>query len=724
MPPADRLLLDLLQPGEFLRFVFAPDGNGCLTVSLEGGGGTGGLSERVALSVGSLRAHGYVFERAGGTASRETPEIGPLRWIGVRPKVRPVRLTERGGLGFGGEEPNTGGANLRLPHFANEGGAAGAMPGDLFAACRELCAVEVEFLRCELGGHPAEVLRRFLDLRLGRSAAALPEAALGRRAAPSPEDSFAALWLLEGAGWEVTLRMGLRPGTATPSALLELAGLSLFGAACEVTSGENPDEPASGTEIDFSRSFPRGWPFPAMLPTGEETGALAALPLYNRHPPRLPREGLDIGIVEGRRVRLPGTTRDRHTYLVGATGTGKSILLERMIVGDLRRGEGVVVLDPHGDLHRRLLASVPPWRRGEILSLDPANPGEPPAFNIFDLPRDDRVARRRLATGIVDGLLGLFEELWDMQSAGGPMFELYFRNTVLLLSLQSEKGGHRPHLGHFVKVLTDEDFRKRLLLDCEDQDVVDFWTKTAERVKGDARLENIVPYITSKLSGLVQGGFVSGLLCRDRNELRLRERLDRGEILLVNLDKGILGSRESRLLGTLLMREIFAAGLSRSALPPEERTPVNVYVDEFQNFVSDNVASMLSEARKFGLRLHLANQTLAQLRANRGRENLLETVLGNVGNLIAFRLGVPDAEFLRAFLEPLAPSEMKELPNYHAFARLLSAEGPLRPFVFRTFGPRRMSREHAFSTPSRKKAPVAAKSPRRSSATEPPVATR
>lgn len=182
----------------------------------------------------------------------------------------------------------------------------------------------------------------------------------------------------------------------------------------------------------------------------------------------------------------------------------------------------------------------------------------------------------------------------------------------------------------------------------------------------------------------MQTGYVSDLICAPRNDLRIGERMDKGGIMLFNLNKGLLGGYESRLLGTILMMEIFAAGLQRGLRPESERSPVNIYVDEFQNFVSDNVASMLSEARKFGLRLTLANQTLAQLRAGSGRQDLLETVLGNVGNVILFRLGVPDADRLQLFTEPYTRQEMQELPNFYALARLLTPSGPVRPLIMKT----------------------------------------
>ena len=313
-----------------------------------------------------------------------------------------------------------------------------------------------------------------------------------------------------------------------------------------------------------------------------------------------------------------------------------------------------------------------------------------------------------------------------MRAVGGPMFELYFRNTILLMCLIEQLAAEVPvtgavkafscngsseevlkkllsdevsktketpdeeviqlplNLRHFSRVMVDKKFREALLARCPDKSVVEFWKDIAVKAGGESSLANIVPYVVSKINGMVQSGFVADLLCAQRNKFRLAERMNRGEIILINLNKGLLGGNESRLLGTILMMEIFAAGLGRSALKEEQRRPVNVYVDEFQNFVSDNVAVMLSEARKFGLRLTLANQTLAQLKANPGRQDLLETVLGNVGNMILFRLGVPDADRLKLFTEPFTRQEMQELPNYHALVRLLTAEGPIRPVVMKT----------------------------------------
>jgi DNA helicase HerA-like ATPase len=301
------------------------------------------------------------------------------------------------------------------------------------------------------------------------------------------------------------------------------------------------------------------------------------------------------------------------------------------------------------------------------------------AFNVLDFPRDRFLKRR--AEFLVGELIRFFQETWNKTDAFGPMFETYFRNALRLMIHQESR---LLTLMDFERVFADREFRKELLNQCTDDRVRRFWTDLAEKTGGEASLANVAPYITSKVSILTQSGFVSDLIGQPKDELLLEERINRGGIILVNLNKGLLGTNESRLLGVLLTMQIFAAGLKRSILPVRERRPVNVYVDEFQNFVSDNVASMLSEARKFGLRMNLANQTLSQLNAGGGNQNLLETVLGNVGNMIVFRLGVPDAERLKPFLKPFTPEQIQEMPNYHALVRLLDQEGPIGPFVMKT----------------------------------------
>jgi hypothetical protein len=267
------------------------------------------------------------------------------------------------------------------------------------------------------------------------------------------------------------------------------------------------------------------------------------------------------------------------------------------------------------------------------------------------------------------------------------MFETYFRNAMLLLM---ESGLEDVTLTELPLVFEDSDYRKFLKSRCKNPLVVGFWTNQAEKVRGDAALENMAPYIASKINAFTCNALIRPIVGQAKSTIDLRKVLDNQGILLVKLPKGILGELDTQLLGSLLLSKIFATALGRARVKSSKRAPFHLYVDEFQNFTNDTIAHILSEARKYGLYLTLANQNLSQLQANPGSQNILEAVLGNVGNLIAFRIGPRDAEKLWPYTEPEFGSlDLQGLPNYHAVGRLLTAQGPTRPFVFRTLPPTR-----------------------------------
>lgn len=533
----------------------------------------------------------------------------------------------------------------------------------------ELVRFEVEFTSMELPSPVVPLLVNALDL--------LPMNLTGSEDKPSPMQYFLRLWLQQRNGWIIRARGWIAKRKPVPTAAIEMVGRHLFSAECQVAGpGKAPSAPSAH---DLSCCFPQGWPLRPILPEDDESGKLAAGRLLNKTLPELPESGFLIGTADAVEVRLPTESRDRHIYVVGATGTGKTTLLGRMIRADMDAGQAVLLLDPHGDLFEEALAAVPKRRKKDLLLVDPLHPARRPALNILDI--HDGVLRKRHTELLIGEMIACFQELWDNPEAFGPMFEVYFRNAIQLLTL---RGGAPRTVVDFDLLFGDKDFRDRLVHECLDGGTRTFWTKIAEKAGGEASLANMAPYITSKMAPLAHGAFLSSLVCRPKDEVRLVSRINENPIILVNLSKGILGARESRVMGVILLAQIFSAGLSRSQMKPADRKPVNVYVDEFQNFISDNMASMLSEARKFNLRFVLANQTLAQLSANRGTQNLLETVLGNVGNIILFRLGVPDAARLRAFTEPFTQQEMQELPNFHAMVRLLTAEGPVRPLIMKT----------------------------------------
>ena len=701
-------LLSVLQNEDMLRFVLLRDESGKLDILVEGTpveANTGGMLSRLQLVIRALREAGLHFEiqeKISSPLRSNGKEMNHQRAsqvvIGIRPQSVSLDDLSVGVLGFSLERPASD-ESLTLPAFS------GFLGLKLFRSLSDFLIqnpsvrrLEVEYTRRELPADSLKLLERTLH-----------SSNLGiREMESSPLRSFLSSWLLYQSGWSVAARAWIDDLTAKTA--LELIGRDIFSCNCEVVVG-NPHRTAR-RGIDLSNCYPEGWPFPAILPQGQIFRKLSASRVHNLQLPELPKSGFQIGVADGESVLLPEGSKERHTYIVGATGTGKSTLLERMISEDMRRGEGVILLDPHGDLHRAVLDAVPDLRRKDLVVIDPSNGILGPGMNILGIPPSP--LRHRRASFVVGELLRLFDEIWNMREAGGPMFELYLRNTLLLMILQESTptelsptdaetarvltkifgpagientpdSQHKPlTLRDFSRVLVDKKYRDSLIERCPDTSVKEFWKEVAEKASGQSSLANIVPYIASKVNGLVQSGFVSKIICFERNDLQLGERMDRGEIILINLNKGTMGANESRLLGTILMMEIFSAGLGRSVQQKNQRHPVNVYVDEFQNFVSDNVCEMLSEARKFDLRLTFANQTLGQLKSAHGKQNLLETVLGNVGNMILFRLGVPDADRLKLFTEPFTQQEMQNLPNFHALVRLLTSEGPVQPVVMKT----------------------------------------
>ncbi len=675
-------LLSALRPGEMLRFVLTLEGADRVAVVLEGSGGKPtGMADRMEALLHASREEGYIFAREEVTPPKSRKPVskgGRGTTVEVVPIGHTLRALPRVRVGFGGTDGVQAVANadpLSIPAFPSHGpNGLAHHPMKFLMGSGSVSRLEFEFTRMELPDRTtaavAQALEEDLALRLQIHGAQMPA---------TPRTTFLGLWWSRRAGWKVACRAAIRGGEPIPTGMLEVLGCAFFGVECMVQERkDNPGRDADG--LSLVDAYPDGWEFPPLLPPIGESSNLVADRIHNLRLPALPQEGVVAGLAEGKPVRLPAESRDRHTYIVGATGTGKSTLLLRLIKDDLERDEGLIVIDPHGDLYRKVLRAIPHTRRDNLVTIDPTSREKVLGFNIFDFPRDEFVKRRTEA--LIGEMVRFFRETWaDIPEAFGPVFELYFRNCLLLLVHQR---AHLSTLMDVERVFTDKEFRAKMTEACTDPRVVTFWKEVAEKISGEACLTNVTPYITSKVSALTQSGFVSEMVGQLLDQLQLEKRISEGGIILVNLNKGLLGANESRLLGVLLTMQIFAAGLKRSLLPEKERKPVNVYIDEFQNFVSDNVASMLSEARKFGLRLNLANQTLAQLRAHRGRQDLLETVLGNVGNMILFRLGVPDAERLRPFLKPFTPEQMQDLRNFQALVRLLDAKGPIGPFVMKT----------------------------------------
>ena len=395
----------------------------------------------------------------------------------------------------------------------------------------------------------------------------------------------------------------------------------------------------------------------------------------------LPRDGATLGYIThcGARADILQSEQDAfmHTYLVGKTGTGKSTLLLNLALQRIQEGHGVTLVDPHGDLAWDLLPHIPLHRRNDIIIFDPTDVHHPIGFN----PVEVDPAHPEQKTLLINELLETFNLLYDMRQVGGPIFELYFRNSLLTLM---ESG--RPYdITMIPRVLSDDDFRNSLLETCKNPLVVRFWKDEAEKITGydTASLRNITPYITSKINAFIYNDFIYPIVTRQKSAFSFSDILAQKKILIIRLSKGRLGKGNTYLLGSLLVSKLFLAAMARADMPREDRTRHYLFLDEFHNLTTPTVADMLAEARKFGLAVVLANQHLEQI-----QPGIRASILGNVGTQISFRLGALDAALMaKSIGNPSISDALINLPNYQAIVRLSKDGRGLTPFQMRTLPP-------------------------------------
>ena len=401
-------------------------------------------------------------------------------------------------------------------------------------------------------------------------------------------------------------------------------------------------------------------------------------------PANLPEEGISLGenIYRGikKEVRIKRTDRRRHTYIVGKSGVGKSVLLANMAIQDIQNGEGICVLDPHGDLITDILERIPPERAEDVIVFSPADLERPLALNLLEY--DERYPEQK--SFVINEMIGIFDKLYDLKSTGGPMFEQYMRNAMLLIMDDPSTGST---LMEIPKVLADEKFRKLKLDNCQNKTVVDFWKKEAEKAGGEAALANIVPYITSKLTSFISNDMMRPIIGQQKSAFNIREIMDKQKILLIDLPKGLVGEMNAYLLGMILVGKILMAALSRTDIPSEERKDFYLYIDEFQNFTTNSISQILSEARKYSLNLIIAHQYIAQLSKNNDT-TIKDSVFGNVGTMISFKVGSEDAEFLVKEFSPVFNEyDLINVDRGAAYVKLLIDNSTGRPFSLKTIWP-------------------------------------
>lgn len=427
----------------------------------------------------------------------------------------------------------------------------------------------------------------------------------------------------------------------------------------------------------------------------EELASLYHLPLKNAETPNilwltarqaaapvnLPTEGLLLGTntYRGvtREVHIKSSDRLRHTYIIGKSGVGKSVLLANMAIQDIMAGHGLCLIDPHGDLIDDVLRRVPPERADDVIVFAPADIERPLSINLLEF--DPRYPEQK--TFVINEMIGIFDKLYDLKATGGPIFEQYMRNAMLLIMSDPASGST---LMEIPKVLADSAFRNLKLSRCNDHTVVDFWRKEAEKAGGDAALANVVPYVTSKLTSFISNDMMRPIIGQQHSAFNLRDIMDSGKILLVSLPKGIVGELNAYLLGMIIVGKILMAALSRADVLATDRKDFYLYIDEFQNFTTDSVCQILSEARKYGLGLVMAHQYIGQL-TKKGDTAIKDAVFGNVGTMMAFKVGSEDAEFLKKEFSPVFTEyDLINIEKYTAYVKLLIDNTTSRPFSMST----------------------------------------
>lgn len=393
-------------------------------------------------------------------------------------------------------------------------------------------------------------------------------------------------------------------------------------------------------------------------------------------PPGVPTEGIILGVNKYRHretyVHMTPEDRLRHFYVIGQTGTGKTHIMKSMIIQDIVNGDGVCFIDPHGSDIQDILDHIPPERIDDVIYFDPAYTERPMALNMLDY--DPRYPEQK--SFVINEMMSIFNKLFDMKAGGGAMFEQYFRNSAGLVMEHPESGNTLLEIG---RVLGDKSFRDMKLRYCKNPIIKQFWAG-AEKTTGDQGLENFVPYITSKFDVFISNEIMRPVVAQQKSSFNFREIMDTKKILLVNLSKGRLGEINANLIGLVLVGKILMAALSRVDSLGDKLPPFYLYIDEFQNVSTDSISQILSEARKYGLGLHIAHQFIAQL-----DEGIKNAVFGNVGSMASFRIASEDAGYLeKRFAPTFTQDDIIKIPNRNAYLQMIGNGQPLSPFNIAT----------------------------------------
>jgi Type IV secretion-system coupling protein DNA-binding domain len=369
---------------------------------------------------------------------------------------------------------------------------------------------------------------------------------------------------------------------------------------------------------------------------------------------------------QGKIFGIRQADRRAHMYVIGKTGTGKSTLLETMIRQDIAAGGGLAVFDPHGDLVERILTAIAEKRKNDLIYFNVPGASRLLGFNPLEsVP----VEKRAL---VASGILEVFKKIWA--ESWGPRMEHILRNALLALLDQPQ-----ATLADILRLMDNPAFRRIAASHVQNAQVRNFWLREYESYPARFRAEAIAP-IQNKVGAFLADPILNAIVTQPKSAFDLRRIMDEGRILLVNLAKGKIGEDVAALLGALLVSRIGLTGLARADVPEKERRDFYLYADEFQSFTTLSFTNMMSELRKYRVNLILAHQYLSQL-----DEQVRDAILGNVGSIISFRLGLADAEIIsKEFYPEFSAEDLVRLPNFNAYVKLMVNGAVTRPFSAET----------------------------------------
>ena len=338
--------------------------------------------------------------------------------------------------------------------------------------------------------------------------------------------------------------------------------------------------------------------------------------------------------------------RSRHVYIIGQTGAGKSGLLELFALSDIFHGQGYAIIDPHGDFAINNMRFIPGGRLKDVVYFNPADTAFPLGFNPLEVTNPSQ--KTNISSEVIGVLKRMFGDSW------GPRLEYILRYTILALLDRPE-----TTMLDITRMLTDKKFRKDTLSYCTDTVVLQFWNVEFASWTDKFQAEAIAP-VLNKVGAFTANPVIRNIIGQPKSTFNIRQIMDEGKILIVNLSKGLIGEDNAGILGAFLVTKIQLAAMSRSDIPDiKDRRPFYLYVDEFQNFATDSFATILSEARKYGLNLTVANQYISQM-----SDTVRDAVFGNVGTMISFRVSADDSPILAKQFEPqFEPNDLLQMHN-------------------------------------------------------------